>query len=309
MLPNIQINLSRMPLQRPQSDSIAKIIEFTGITDHGQLRYVDCFPAKQMILFMPVAGPCMMAISPMHTHPTHLFVINFNDSTSIVLKQGKYRGQPNTVSYLPPNLPHHEVNETDIPRYIAIMIHPEFLQEQAKAYNNNAIELEKWMVFPSSNELLSAAKRFISECKNSKAGSEILLGALSIEIVHLLLRSMLGLKTTDCNHVSRIEINRCVEFMRQNLSEKLTLASLACFSGMSVSHFTRIFRQETGLSPIDYLIEMRLEVASRLLLSGNIPLKQIANDCGFSSPAHFSSSFQKKFKVAPSEYFHSTQPK
>jgi AraC family transcriptional regulator len=294
-----------MPLSKTQPKAFEQIRKFTGQIEPEQLKYVDSFPGENVAMFMPVAGPCMLAISPFHTHPTSMFVVNFSDTTSIVLQNGKYRAQPNTVSYLPANIPHHEVNETGIPRYVAIMVDPLFLQEQAEAYLQHNLNLDQWKVFPASEELVSVIKRFISESKSYKAGSERLLEALSVELVHIMLRSMIGLKLSSCTHVSRIEINRCIEYMRQNLSEKLSLESLACFSGMSVSHFTRVFRQETGLSPIDYLIEMRLDVACRLLLSGNIPLKQIALDCGFSSQAHFSASFQKKYKMAPSEYLHS----
>jgi len=295
-----------MPPSSYSAKDLFRITQLTGSITPEQLRYVDCFSARHLTIFMPIAGPCLMAISPKHVHPAHLFVVSFSDTTSIVLEHSKYRAQPNTVSYLPPLTPHHEVNETDIPRYVAILIEPSFLQEQTEAYNKYKPELHEWKVFPASDELLSVIKRFIEESKAQKAGAEMLLEALSVETAHLLLRSMLGLRIEDCVYASRIEINRSIEYMRQNLSEKLSLASLACFSGMSVSHFTRVFRQETGLSPIDYLIDMRLEVACRLLLGGTAPLKQIAMDCGFSSPAHFSSSFQKKYKMSPSEYLHTS---
>jgi AraC family transcriptional regulator len=289
--------------------SLTQLTQLTGPITSEQLRHIDCFSARHMAMFMPIAGPCMLAISPMHTHPAHMFVVNFSDTTSIVLKHIRYRAQPNTVSYLPPNVPHHEVNETGIPRYVAIMVEPAFWEEQAKAYSQYKLELDGWKVFPAPDELLSVIKRFIGESKAQKAGADMLLEALSVETAHLLLRSMLGLKANGCVYVSRMEINRSIEYMRQNLSEKLTLASLACFSGMSVSHFARIFRQETGLSPIEYLIDMRLEVACRLLLGKSVPFKQIAMDCGFSSPAHFSASFQKKYQMAPSEYLHTSSRK
>lgn len=294
---------------KASGNDIAAIEEFTGPISPEQLRFVDSFVSSSMAIFMPVAGPCMLAVSSMHTHLEPLFVVNFSDSTSVVLEQGKYRAKANTVSYIPPNMPHHEVNEVEIPRYVAIMIRKDFLMEQAAVYTGHQVDLAKWHVFPSSDELISVAKRFISESKTNSPGAELVLHALSIETSHLLLRLMLGLKASGCLQVSRIEISRCIEFMRQNLSEKLTLSSLACFSGMSVSNFTRVFRQETGLSPIDYLIEMRLEVARRMLLSEAIPIKQIAMDCGFSNSAHFSSSFQKKYKQAPSEYAHFLQSK
>jgi transcriptional regulator GlxA family with amidase domain len=206
-------------------------------------------------------------------------------------------------------MPHHEVNEVGIPRYVAIFIKPSFLEEQSRAYISCALDLEHWSTFDCNEELLYAVKRFIGENQHPKPASDILLEAISTEIVHILLRSMLSIQVTESAYVSRIEINRSIEYMRQNLSEKLTLPVLAAYANMSVSHFTRIFRMEIGRSPIDYLIEMRLEVACRKLLGNDVSLKQIAMECGFSSPAHFSSSFLKKYAMAPSEYLHASRSK
>lgn len=275
---------------------------FAGDIESDQLRYVDVFVASSVALFMPMAGPCLMAVSPFHTHPCPLFVMNFTDLTSIVLPNKELRAQANSVMYLPAGMPHHEVNDAEIPRYVAILVKPDFLGEQAKAYASDHPDWSQPRTFHLSDELLSSVKRFMGESKSSKEGSEKVLEAYCVEVVHQLLRSMLGIKAKRCLQVSRIEINRSIEYMRQNLSEKLTLDRMACLAGMSVSQYTRVFRQETGLSPIDFLIQMRLEVASRLILVGSTPFKQIAADCGFSSPAHFSSSFQKKFRMSPSEY-------
>lgn len=295
-----------MPKTNYTPELLSQVEGFTGSVTAEHLRYVHSFVSKQVALFMPVAGPCQLAITPMHTHPSYMFVISFADTTSIVTEQFNYKSEPNKVSFLPPNIPHHEVNEAGIPRYVAVFVKPSFLEEQAQAYFHCELSINHWTTFDCSEELLYAVKRFVGENQHHKPGSEIFLEAISVEMVHLLLRSMLNIKETESTHVSRIEINRSIEYMRQNLSEKLSLPVLAAYVNMSVSHFTRVFRLETGRSPIDYLIEMRLEVACRKLLGNEVSHKQIALECGFSSPAHFSSTFLKKFKISPSEYLNSS---
>ncbi len=287
---------------RIEQGELMGVRAFAGPIKAEQLRYVDIFLSPNVALFMPVAGPCLMAVTPFHAHPCPLFVVNFTESTSVVLQNKVMHAKANSVTYLPAGLPHHEVNDAEIPRYVAILVRPEFIHEQAGAYASAQPDWKKPVAFHLSDELLSSVKRFMAESKSPKEGSDKVLEAYSVEIVHQLLRSMLGVKALRCRQVSRIEISRSIEYMRQNLSEKITLDSLVSLAGMSVSQYTRVFRQETGLSPIDFLIEMRLEVASRLILAGRTPFKRIAVDCGFSSPAHFSSSFQKKFRMSPSEY-------
>src|SRR5665647_2618026 len=97
-----------MSFTKLKPETLLHIKEFAGDISMDQLRYVDCFSANHMVMFIPMAGPCLQAVSPMHTHPAHMFVVNFSDTTSIVLRHSKYRAQPNMVAYLPPLIPHHE---------------------------------------------------------------------------------------------------------------------------------------------------------------------------------------------------------
>jgi len=291
-----------MPLYRHTPDTIAQISEYLGEVAPGQLRGIDCFVGEHVAMLMSVSEERQLAESHLHSHPAHLFVIHFTDTTTLVMSKNRYRPMPGHVVYMPPNTPHHTVNEARTPHDIAVFIHPAFMTAQAEAYEGHPLRLDRWCAFPSSKELLPAMKRFIVECKQQQAGFQPMQQALGMEVVHLLLRSMLGVEESHCGHFGREEINRSIEYMWHNLSEKLSVNMLAASAGISRPHFNRVFRQETGASPISYLIEIRLEVACRLMLSGGLSLKEIAIDCGFASLSHFSTSFQKKFNIPPSAY-------
>ena len=64
------------------SQNIQTIRKLVGTVTKEQLRYVDCFVADDMALFMPVGGACLYAITPEHTHPSYMFVLHFDDRTS-----------------------------------------------------------------------------------------------------------------------------------------------------------------------------------------------------------------------------------
>ena len=66
--------------------------------------------------------------------------------------------------------------------------------------------------------------------------------------------------------------------------------------------FKRIFKKETGLSPIDYLIKVRIEKSQKMIVVGSMNITEISQSCGFSSTAHFSSSFSKVVGVSPTNY-------
>ncbi|WP_417068173.1 helix-turn-helix domain-containing protein [Niveibacterium terrae] len=95
-------------------------------------------------------------------------------------------------------------------------------------------------------------------------------------------------------------LRRIREHIEQHLADALTLEDLAGEAGLSVYHFARMFKQTTGLTPHQYLMRQRMQKAQILLLRGRKPLTEIALQCGFSSPSHFSSSFRAAFGVPPS---------
>ncbi len=91
------------------------------------------------------------------------------------------------------------------------------------------------------------------------------------------------------------------EFMRENLSEKISLDSLASLTGLSPSHFRRAFRMTAGLPVHQYLLRLRLEAAERLLLRTDLPLMMVAQNCGFASQSHITTAMKQFRGITPGE--------
>ena len=72
--------------------------------------------------------------------------------------------------------------------------------------------------------------------------------------------------------------------------------------GISYPHFRRIFRQYTGISPVNYLIKCRLQVAERLLLYSGDQIRSISEKCGIADEFYFSRLFKKYYKLSPNTY-------
>ena len=90
--------------------------------------------------------------------------------------------------------------------------------------------------------------------------------------------------------------------MEQHFSEKITVDTLAQLSNMSQSNFNRLFKKEMNISPIEYLINLRLRKAKKYLSEMSNSISDIALKCGFYSASYFSSCFYKQFNLSPSEY-------
>ena len=97
-------------------------------------------------------------------------------------------------------------------------------------------------------------------------------------------------------------LKRIQAFIADNLSQPLTLADLAAEAALSDYHFARMFRQTTGQSPHQYVMQQRMDKARQLLRKTQLSLTDIAYDCGFSSLSHFSNRFRVCCGVSPSVY-------
>ena len=94
-------------------------------------------------------------------------------------------------------------------------------------------------------------------------------------------------------------LQRVIEFVHANLESPLSLSQLALISGMSPSQFARSFRQATGVSPLRYVTEIRMDLARDLLENSRLPIIQIGLQCGFDRPSHFATTFRKCVGMNP----------
>ncbi|MDF2669927.1 MAG: AraC family transcriptional regulator [Paenibacillus sp.] len=92
------------------------------------------------------------------------------------------------------------------------------------------------------------------------------------------------------------------EFMAQHYQEPLTLEQLAQLAGLSVSHYSRLFKKYIGYSPIDFLTHLRMDRAKELLVLSDYRLKSIAASVGYVDEFYFSRIFKKVIGFSPRDY-------
>ncbi|OKO76032.1 AraC family transcriptional regulator [Bradyrhizobium sp. AS23.2] len=95
------------------------------------------------------------------------------------------------------------------------------------------------------------------------------------------------------------QIKRAEETLAANLEGDLSLADLANDCGLSASHFSRAFRQSTGLSPHQWLQQHRVDVAKSLLSNRNLSLSEVALASGFADQSHFTRVFARLAGISP----------
>lgn len=127
-----------------------------------------------------------------------------------------------------------------------------------------------------------------------------LLYDLAISRDQKLLTNISFQRTSDFHNSDRIE--KVYNYVKTNFHKKIKLEEAAELLNMSVVSFTRLIKQRTGKSFIDFVNEMRLGYATRLLIETSKSVGEICFECGFNNISNFNRIFKKKQGVTPSEF-------
>lgn len=290
--------MQRQPIEK----ELAIIGRLVGDATPEQLRYVECFVAEPVSIFVPAVGPCQYALSRDHSHPGYSFILAFDSNTAIAADGRTICSEPGKVMAIEPGAGHHELMRDDPPRYVAIFIDREHFEAQLASYGEYAPSTFHYCTFLPGPELIVLLRTFMDECEAGLPGREALLAAMGLRISHSLIRAALKVTARPSPGGVRLEIHRAIQYLHDHFDERLTVADLANVAGISPPHFTRLFRRETGQSPLNYLIRVRIQRSRMLLRAGTDTVTSVALKCGFATPSHFTDCFRKQCGVSPSDY-------
>lgn len=154
----------------------------------------------------------------------------------------------------------------------------------------------------------STMMRLVSEALEPQFASSLLIESLCMALAVELRRHFdivdKGDGLLDAEHgLSQNELRRVRESLEEEDAANLTtVAGLAQSAGMSVRHFSRLFRASTGETVSEYAAQVRIDRAMRLLCNERLLIKEIAFRCGFQSSSSFSSAFRRATSLTPQQF-------
>lgn len=219
------------------------------------------------------------------------------------------------VFIIPPNLPHYvEMASKDLCIY-SISFMPKYIFESIKSnkfvadfihcitdMSSEGIEpsltLRAEDIFLADTLVLKIMQEFSGDMTGKDA---VIRSSLSL-LLSIFARAYFDERFDNMRFASEREaILHCLGYIKNHLSEKITLHEMARRTAMSKSSFCESFRKITGETFHDYLNRKRVEAAAALIKSGKLVL-EAAMELGYSDHSTFYRNFKKHFGVPPSEY-------
>ena len=129
---------------------------------------------------------------------------------------------------------------------------------------------------------------------------DFLLQGKLLTYISLLLRE--ATRSQLCDFYKNEIIIRAQDFIKEHYRESIKLCDIAKVVNLSANYFHTLFTETCGLTPRKYLEEYRIQVAKKLLLTTQLTLSEIAEQCGFSSQQYLTTIFKSRFKCPPIKF-------
>ena len=157
------------------------------------------------------------------------------------------------------------------------------------------------------SSISSLMQQIMHEQKTNDNESEFLQSLLTMEIFVWLSRCLRmqwesALKSKENKLYEIMESAKA--YIDENFAKDISLSDIADYVYLSVSHFSRAFKKTYKISPIQYLLQVRIETAKKLLLETNNKINDIASSVGFSAQQRFNDIFKKQTGFSPGSYRH-----
>lgn len=155
------------------------------------------------------------------------------------------------------------------------------------------------------NEIIQLMNRILKERESAEPGSEFLNYLLVLELFVLLSRALkMEWENSIKNKSPKLKelIGIAIHYIHNNFERDISLHDIARFVFLSPSYFTRAFKEETGMSPISYLLKVRIDRAKELLADTGLKISDIALNVGFSNQQRFNEMFKKYTGLTPLQY-------
>lgn len=167
------------------------------------------------------------------------------------------------------------------------------------AYLKSAGLSEKNPVMAFNEELISPLSEIIDYTKKHESDSPFVIGNLYLFIDKLI---KCGGSKEKYKSRSQLYVESAVNFIHERIYEKITINDLSDYIGIDRSYFCAVFKKHIGISPQNYILNTKMEMAKSFLTTTDTEIKYIASSLGYDDQFVFSHAFKVKTGYSPREW-------
>ena len=240
--------------------------------------------------------------STLHTHPfTELFYV-VDGKGEFIIQQQRFAVKANDFVIINPHVEHTEVSSSEDPlEYIVVGI-------QGVSFSNLTTQDQANQPFSFFNlrdeqkDILRYLNVMVQEATNQAMSYELVChNLLEILLIKILRHQHFELEVDSKNKTSK-DIAFIKHYLKTYYRESIQLEDLASMTHLSRFYISHSFKKDVGLSPMEYLMTIRIKESKILLRTTNYSVSQIADIVGFTTPTYFSKQFRKVTGISPSDY-------
>lgn len=253
-------------------------------------------------------------------HPTYELLFLASGSYQLHWLGEQYEVSTSSLFILTPNTPHDLI----IHSKNAVFWYIELTGIEEEPYLSKLQNILLWNRLQSgldphftSSPLMQLCLSEVSQMLDMKLhdqpyGEQLLL--LNVQKILLLVKGTLELYGKDRKlsnsstalssgySLSKEVIKALAGYMESTYKSKITLHDLTRISNFQATYLIKRFKEETGFTPIDYLLELRMEAAKTYLSTTEMPIQKVAEETGYPNIHHFSGEFKRKTGLSPTNW-------
>ena len=239
----------------------------------------------------------------LHWHERMELLLIYSGSLSFRINNMEFIAEENHLVIIPPGRTHTGTAGKNGVRYRTVMFDVTMFYNSASASENYLKPIVKqstdFIPVTDDREIVALCDALIKEQLSGYTASSLIVIGKTYELLGLLFRRCICESPLP---MPNERFKNVLDFIGENFCMDVSSADLARHFGYDEAYFCRQFKAVTGLTPMNYIQILRLELAKEKIKSSSLKISEISTICGFSDASYFTRCFKKRYKMTPTEY-------